>query len=574
MMKQEPATIIVGAPHGLRRLLRLAPAFACLALHGCGVDTPSATPGSPEAAAASSDVEAAHASSVTARIAPGDCEGLRGLSLPHVTIDDAHVVPASDASPDQAALPASCRVLGTSHPTSDSTIRFLVAIPQGPAFTGRYFQVGNGGFGGRIRERAILGMLSAGNAAAGTDDGHTSTDGTDTTWALGHPEKIKDFGYRALKETTDAARAVVLAYTGQAPSRSYFVGCSDGGREALMEAQRYPNDFDGVVAISPANDWTSLFFGGAWAEQALHRDAAHYLSPPKLGVLQAAAKAACAASDGVIDDPLACRFDPAVVRCRGAENDDCLTAAQIETARAIYAGPRNARTGEPIIAGYEPGYEAEPGSWADWITGQAADRGGEMTSFARGFFSNVVFGDPNYDLLKLNFDSDLTATRAKLSSILDASDPDLRRFRRRGGKLIQVHGWADPGIPPRDSIRYFESVRKKLGDTADFYRLFMVPGMLHCVGEPGGDVRPVDPHAVEAVVDWVEGGKAPAQLVANLGDTASDGTPRTRLLCRHPEVARWDGKGDRGRAESYACVVPAKPTTPPYDRSPSSASQQ
>ncbi|WP_437985686.1 tannase/feruloyl esterase family alpha/beta hydrolase [Sorangium sp. So ce117] len=476
-----------------------------------------------------------------------------------MTIDDAHVVPASDASAEQAALPASCRVLGTSRPTPDSTIRFLVAIPQGPAFNGRFVQVGNGGFAGRIREGSILGMLSAGNAAAGTDGGHSSPDGSDATWALGHPEKVVDFGHRALKETTDAARAIVLAYTGKAPSRSYFFGCSDGGREALMEAQRYPDDFDGIVAIAPANNWTNVFFGGVWAQQALHRDAAHYLSPPKLQVLQAAARKACAASDGVIDNPLDCRFDPAVVQCNGAENDDCLTAAQVETARAIYAGPKNSRTGEPIVAGYEPGYEAEPGSWQQWITGQTADdRSAEWTKFASTFFSNVVFDDPQYDFMKLDFDADLTATQAKVSSILDASDPDLSRFRRRGGKLIQVHGWADPAIPPRNSIRYFESVRAKMGDTADFYRLFMVPGMLHCLGGPGpDDPRAVNPRAIEAaLVDWVEGAKVPDELLASTGTNASGATPATRLLCPHPLMAQWDGKGDRGRAESYACVAP------------------
>ena len=302
-----------------------------------------------------------------------------------------------------------------SRPTSDSEIRFEIAIPAGDAWNGRYMQVGNGGFAGHVPEHNILERLASGYATAGTDDGHQDEDATDASWALGHPEKVKDFGYRALKETTDAARAIVLAYAGHAPARSYFVGCSDGGREALMEAQRYPGDFDGIVAGAPANHGTHLFYGAAWAEQALLATPRSYVPDTKLRAIEAAALKACGDEDGVIEDPLGCHFDPGVLRCKGAENDACLNDAQIQAVRAIYAGPKVPGTSPPIIAGYEPGSEAEDGGWHDWLVGKGpgADGGAAMYLFPQSFFRNVVFADPTYDLLRFRFDADVAKTDAK-----------------------------------------------------------------------------------------------------------------------------------------------------------------
>jgi len=492
-------------------------------------------------------------------VGPATCEALVALKLPHVTIADARAFPASPSGATPA-VPASCRVVGTSRPTTDSEIRFEVAIPVNESWNGRYLQLGNGGFAGSIPEASLLRRVAMGYAAAATDDGHQSKpDDIDASWALGHPEKLVDFGYRALKETTDAARAIVRAYTGRAPAHSYFVGCSDGGREALMEAQRYPDDFDGIVAGAPANHWTHLFFGGVWDVQTLLETPASHVPASKLPALQAAALAACGDEDRVIEDPLTCRFDPAVLRCRGQENDACLTDAQIKSVRAIYAGPKVNGTGDPIEPGYEPGSEAEEDNWKEWIVGSGPGVGGgaDIARFVDTFFRHIVFADPAYDLRRFRFDIDVAATDAKVAAILNSYDPDLSAFQKHGGKLIVYHGWGDAAVPPRDSIRYYEAVQAKMGDPRGFFRLFMAPGMLHCGGGAGPDVLATFP----AITDWVESGRVPDQILATkmAGEGGSAHVARTRPLCPYPLHARWDGKGDRTLAASFACNVSLGP---------------
>jgi hypothetical protein len=536
-----------------RRVGDVAALAALLVLEGCDHATPA--PATAPVVASATPVAPAGAVPVTA---PPGCEGLTALSLPHVTITQARAFPASSASPQGApAVPASCRVLGTSKPTPDSDIRFEVVIPAGDAWNGRYMQLGNGGFAGAIPERSILKRVADGYAAAATDDGHKSEEPTDASWALGHPDKLVDFGYRALKETTDAARAIILAYTGRAAGHSYFVGCSDGGREALMEAQHYPDDFDGIVAGAPANHWTHLFYGAVWAEQALLATAKSYVPPSKLPALEKAALAACGDEDSVIEDPLSCHFDPGVLRCKGADDDRCLTDAQIKAVRAIYAGPKVPGTSTQLMPGYEPGSEAEDGDengWRTWIVGKepGAAGGAAMYLFAQSYFRDVVFADPTYDIRHFRFDADVAPTDAKLGPILDSYDTDLGAFHKHGGKLIQYHGWGDAAIPPRDSIAYYQGVQAKMGDTSSFYRLFMAPGMLHCGGGTGPDVLATLP----AITDWVENGKAPDRLLASkmTGEGASAHVTRSRPLCPYPQQPRWDGRGDRTRAESYTCA--------------------
>jgi len=488
----------------------------------------------------------------------GDCAALTTLALPEAKVVGAET---STQYPSEAGVKGSppapfCRVRIAAHPTADSDIRIELWIPAGGAWNGRYLQVGNGGFAGAIPYRSLVMGLRRGYAVAGTDDGHVAGKAeADAAFALHHPEKVVDFGWRALKETTDLSKTVLAAYAAP-PKFSYFNGCSDGGREALMEAQHFPADFDGIVAGDPANDWTHLQAAGALGQQALFRSKASFVPISKLPALQAAARKACADETGVIENPLVCRFDPAVIECKGAESDQCLTKAQVATVRTFYHGSLDA-SGRPIIPGLDPGAEAEtPNGWGRWVIGDAPS-GGEASlawKFNHGFLAYMVYGDPNYDLKTFRYERDMPAIERKLAPILNSTSPDLSAFKARGGKLIQYHGWADPAIPGRDSILYFDRVQKRMGDTAPFYRLFMAPGMLHCIGGPG-------PSAVDwqgAISAWVEKGQAPDRVIAAkfVSDDPASGVALKRPLCAFPKVARWDGSGDKTKAESFVCVAP------------------
>jgi len=478
--------------------------------------------------------------------ASGKCAGMTSLTLPHAAINGAVMVGAA------ANHPAYCRISGSAHPTSDSDIRFEVWIPEN--WNGRYVQYGNGGFAGVIPERGMLLGIAQGYAVAGTDDGHQTTDNTDASWALNRPEKQIDFGYRALKETTDAAKTIIAAY-GAAPKYSYFFGCSDGGREAMMEAQRYPNDFNGIIAGDPANHWTHLLAGAAAGVQVLNRTPGSWISPTKLALIQAEAVKQCGDADGVIQDPLTCHFQPSKIRCTSGDAPNCLTNAELATLTAIYRGAINPRTHEKVISGFSPGGEDGPNGWGRWISGQTP--GGKdalIHAFAANFFRYIVFADPGYDIMKLNMDSDVAMTDAKFASTFNSYDPDLSAFKARGGKLIHYHGWADPAIPAMDSIDYYKSVQARMGNTSDFYRLFMAPGMLHCGGGPG----PNSLATLPAIRAWVEDGKAPDRIMATKyqDDDAAKLVVRTRPLCAFPAFAKWDGKGDRSKMESFRCIEP------------------
>jgi hypothetical protein len=512
-------------------------------------------------------------------LAQQSCESLTTLALTNTTITSATSVAAGafkpPAGPGQPAptepLPAFCRVAGIAKPASDSEIRFELWLPAS-GWNGKYEQVGNGGFAGTIPLSAMAAPLLRGYATAGTDDGHVGA--TDGMWALGHPEKLIDFGYRAVHETSVQAKAVARAFYGKDLAGSYFVGCSDGGREALMEAQRFPGDFVGIVAGAPANNWTHLLVGAIWTEQALLNDPASYVPPNKLPAIQNAAVAACDAldgvKDGVIGDPRRCHFDPATVQCKGADAPDCLTEPQVAAVRKIYDGPRNPRTGAQIFPGYSPGTEAVPANWRVWISGNGLGQPTLHAFFGNTFYAYMVFDNPKWDFHTFNFDTDVKTADDKTAGILNSTDPDLGKFKARGGKLIQYHGWGDAAIPPQNSINYFESVQsvmgtttreRDLGATQGFYRLFMVPGMSHCAGGIGattfGNVPSAqrDPgHDVVSALDqWVQKGIAPNQIVATgfMGGDPAKGVEMTRPLCPYPEEAMYKGTGDTNSAANF-----------------------
>jgi feruloyl esterase len=349
-----------------------------------------------------------------------------------------------------------------------------------------------------------------------------------------------------------------------------------------MEAQRFPDDFVGIVAGAPANNWTHLLVGAIWGEQALFDSPASYVPPNKLPVVQNAAVAACDAldgvKDGVIADPRRCHFDPAVVQCKIADGPDCLTEPQVAAVRKIYGGPRNPRTGAQIFPGYSPGTEAVPANWRVWISGNGPGQPTLQAFFGNTFYAYMVFDNPKWDFRTFDFDGDVKTADDKTAGILNSTDPDLAKFKARGGKLIQYHGWGDAAIPPQNSIDYFETVQSVMGKTArerdlgatqDFYRLFMVPGMSHCAGGIGatsfGNV-PFGPHdlghdVVSALEQWVEKGVAPNQIIATgfVGGDPTKGVETTRPLCPYPEEAMYKGTGDTNTATSFTCQNRHKP---------------
>src|SRR3974390_296879 len=349
------------------------------------------------------------------------CEQLKALTLAHITVVDAQVIePKEPGRQDALSLPSYCKVMATSRPTPDSEIRMEIAIPLAAAWNGKFLQLGNGGVAGGIPESDFIPRLRAGFAIAATDDGNSCAV-NDAKWAQGHPEKIIDYAYRSLKETTDTAKKLITAYAGRRPEYSYFTGCSGGGREALVEAQSYPADFYGIWVGDPASNFTALFASGAGNIQAAAASPGSAVTTSnKVALIEAAALKACGDRDGVIENPLSCQFDPAQLRCAGAETSQCLTDAQITTLRKIYGGAHNPRPGERILSGSEPGAEAEPGSWDLW--------GSEWgLAFGKNFLRYIVFNDPNYDILNFDLDRDYKMMSEKFSATFDAVNPELSR---------------------------------------------------------------------------------------------------------------------------------------------------
>ncbi|MGI9074335.1 MAG: tannase/feruloyl esterase family alpha/beta hydrolase [Bryobacteraceae bacterium] len=469
-------------------------------------------------------------------------------------------------------LPAFCRVAGVIKPSADSNINFEVWLPQS-GWNGKFQGVGNGGFAGSINyaDGGMAAALSLGYATASTDTGHQGN-AVDAKWALGHPEKITDFGYRAIHLMTQDAQEIVRTFYGRNPRRSYFGSCSNGGRQALMEAQRFPADYDGILAGAPANFWTHLLTEAVWNSQATLTDAASYIARSKLPAIEAATLAACDAldgvKDGVIDDPTKCKFDPSTLLCSGPESDVCLTQAQVTALKKIYAGPRNSR-GEQIYPGDFPGAETGRGGWALWITGPQP-RTSLQYSFGTQFFQNMMFNDPNWDFRTLNFDRDIKPTDNKMAPILNATEANLKDFRDRGGKLILYHGWDDAAISPQNSVNYYRSVVAKMGrqDADAFLRLYMLPGVQHCDGGPGPDIpnslerlgigRDPDRDIVSALERWVERGVAPETIIATkykAERNPKSGAARTRPLCPYPQTARYKGAGSTDETANFVCTV-------------------
>ncbi len=464
-----------------------------------------------------------------------DCAALSNVKLPDTAVGAAQSVTAGKFVPPYGRpidmLPVFCRVAGVIRPSRDSYIRFEVWMPAS-GWNGKLLAAGNGGFAGSINYGQMAGDLRRGYATAGTDTGHEG-DAGDASWAYQHPEKVIDFGYRALHETAQDAKRLIEAFYSKAPQRSYFDSCSNGGREGLIEAQRFPEDFDGILAGAPANFWSHLLTAGVDISKAIYgHNPAGYISSVKIPAIQAAALAACDAQDGVKDgivsDPLRCHFDSSVLLCKGEDSPSCLTAPQVASLKKLYEGARNSH-GEQIFPGFIPGAEEGPNGWASWITGSGPGQASGSV-YSENYFRYLVFAEPTWNLLAADVDVAEHAPDEKTAHILNATDPNLKNFEARGGKLILYHGWNDPAISPLNSINYYQKVRATMGErTAEgFVRLYMVPGMQHCFLGPGPNSFGQGGHTTakgpeygiyDALERWVEKGAAPVEIIATKYDS-------------------------------------------------------
>ncbi|HLH41487.1 MAG TPA: tannase/feruloyl esterase family alpha/beta hydrolase, partial [Bryobacteraceae bacterium] len=445
------------------------------------------------------------------------------------------------AQPPAPILPAFCRVALTLTPSSDSHIEMELWLPA-ENWNNKFEAVGNGGWAGSIQGFAQMQIaLREGYATAGNDTGHK---GADPAFSLGHTEKLVDFAYRANHEMALKSKALITAFYGKAPKLSYWNGCSTGGRQGLMEAYKYPEDFDGIIAGAPANYQTHLHAWDMMVATTIRKDDKHFVSAAKLNALNKAVLAACDALDGVKDgllnDPRKCHFDPATLACKAGNADDCLTPTEIEAVRLVYSSARK-KNGELIFPGKEPGSET------GWGMQLAASPAPAMLS--QGSFQYATYQDANWDWRTFDLDRDTAAADEKFGYV--NAPPDLVAFKNHGGKLLLYHGWNDTAISPENTVNYYEAVLKKLGGKQDnWIRLFMEPGMQHCQGGPGPDQF----NKMAILERWRESNIAPDMILA--AHVTGNNVDMTRPLCPYPQVAAYKGNGSTNDAGNFSCKMP------------------
>jgi len=538
-------------------------------------------------------------------VAAAPCENLKTLSLPNTTITTSQLVmagspfpggggrggaaaagrgaaPAPDGAGAPDAAPAAnatgrggrgggapaapaitpvnfCRIVAVLKPSADSNINVEVWMPEAEKWNGKFQAEGNGGWAGSIQGFAAMQTaVRAGYATAGTDTGHTVGNGSFT---VGHPEQVIDFGYRAIHEMTVQAKALIKEFYGKSETLSYFVGCSTGGRQALMEAQRYPNDFDGIIAGAPANDHIGLHAGDMSRQLDIFKDPAGYLNANKVATLAAAVMNSCdeldGVKDGLISDPRQCTFKPQTLLCKGEDSDSCLTAAQVRSVERAYA-PAKTSKGELIFPGFSYGGESTYAVLRGNLPARAPAAGATAappapaTPATLGWdtFRYLAHQDPNWDWHNFNIDTDPTLAVKNGGANINATDPDLSKFKAHGGKLILYHGWADNAIQPEHTVLYYDSVLDKMGKNQDdWLTLFLVPGMGHCGG--GAANSPNSYNTIGALEAWREKGKAPLPMI---GSNTQAGL--SRPLCPYPQVAKYSGSGSTSDAANFTCKAP------------------
>ncbi len=476
------------------------------------------------------------------------CESLKSLSLPNTNITSAQVVSAGAFSPPKGGrlnafktVPEFCRVAATLTPSADSDIKVEVWLPI-EGWNRKLQVVGNGGWAGVISYAALAEAVKSGYAASSTDTGHSDSGGS---FVLGHPEKLIDFSWRSEHEMTVKAKALTQAFYGDAPRRSYWNGCSTGGRQALKEAQMFPEDFDGIIAGAPGNRTLMAL----WIAHALLKDPASHIPPAKFPAIHQAALNACDAldglKDGLIQDPTRCKFDPGVLLCQGADGPDCLTAAQVEGARKVYTPPNIPRTRKDLFGPLAPGSELGWGVMAGGPAPYAA---------ALDQMKYVVFKDPAWDWRTFDFAKDFPRFERPEYLAMNATDPHIGKFVHHGGKLLIYHGWSDPTVSPYATVLYFQNAQEVLGGAAkaaNNVRLFMLPGMGHCSGGDGPNTF----DKVGTLDRWVEEGKAPDSIIAS--HSTNGKVDRTRPLCPYPQVATYKGTGSIDEAANFTCRPPS-----------------
>jgi feruloyl esterase len=507
-------------------------------------------------------------------VQPCDLKVLTSLAIDGVEVRAVTSVSADGFAPTAGgapltSVPAFCRIEASTRTSPDSLVNFEVWIPQ--SWNGKIVVTGNGGYSNVPTYRDMAHALRQGYVAAGGDTGHQTPTPDDLLWGVGHPERILDWGTRSIHAITGPARTIVERLQNRPPRRAYYYGCSTGGHQGYAEIQRYPQDFDGVIAGAPGNNRVRLNVGFLWQFRSNHRPdtgATPIIPPVKLPVITRAVVAACDANDGVtdgvVDDPRWCRFDPASLACQTPDEASCLTREQVTALTKMYAGATNPRTGEQIFPGWPRSSEAltvapngNPASgWQlYWGTSEPV---------RASFWRYWVFNDPRWDWWSFDFDRHLEQADRTIGRMVDQVNPDIAAFKGRGGKAIVYQGWQDPVTNALDTVAYYEKVRARQGsqqDTDGFFRLFMVPGMGHCSGGTGttffgnqGGPSPIvdEEHDLLSALDaWVESNKAPDRIVAS---RVVDGkVVRTRPLCPYPKKATFTGKGSTDEASSFIC---------------------
>jgi feruloyl esterase len=496
--------------------------------------------------------------SVAAAFGQSQCDKLKSLSFPNTSItaieyvaagpySPPSIVPGAPAPKGQPAilLPAYCRVALVLTPSSDSHIESEVWLPAG-GWNGKLQVVGNGGWAGTISYSAMASALKDGYATASTDTGHKPNEGGGNgMFALGHPEKLVDFGYRALHETTVKAKAITAALYDGGPKFSYYNGCSTGGRQGLVEATRFPDDFDGIVAGAPANPHISLHSADIERNMILRKDPQHVLTAAKVQLLHKEILNSCdsldGAKDGLLGDPEKCRFNPETLLCKGDDSESCLTRPQIEAVQTIY-GDIKTKKGEIVWTGFRLGGELQYTALTTKIDASAPPPGFPLDSIRI-----LAYQDPNWDWHSWDLDRDIAVANEK-AGFIDVHTQDLSAFKKHGGKLLLYHGWADPGIAAGNTVNTYKGVLSTMGSKQDdWIRLFMIPGMGHCSGGPGTDQF----NRMAVIERWRESGTAPDRILAShvTGGTVD----MTRPLCPYPKVGVYQGSGSMSDADNFFC---------------------